>query len=123
MSKLKDAQTKWNELIEQEDEQVKSQNSSPTDNRKHENIDYHDTDSESEETNSETHSNDETSNMLDEDDMDIQQSVEHYTEPDVPDTAVERDINFNNRHIDTDVNNRTRPNALRRKISRLTSEI
>ena len=102
---------------------MKSQNSSPTDNRKHENIDYHDTDSESERTNSESNSNDETSNMLDEEDMDVQQSVDHYTEPDVPDTTAERDINFNNKHIDKEVQNRTRPIAPRRKISRLTSEI
>ena len=110
-------------MIEQEDEQMKSQNSSPTDNRKHdENTEYQDTDSESEDTNSESNnSNDETSHMLDEEDMDIEPAVHNYTEPD--NATYERDINFNNKHIVTEVRNRTRPNAPRRKISRLTSDI
>ncbi|CAB3986249.1 rho guanine nucleotide exchange factor 26-like isoform X1, partial [Paramuricea clavata] len=128
ITKLRDAQTKWNELIEQENEQEKSQNNSPADNRKrnNENIEYHrrmDTDSESAGTNSESNSNEDTSNhIFDEEDMDMQQTIAENTE--IADTTdiTECDINSNHEHIN-DIYKQTRPKAPPRKISRLASAI
>ena len=119
ISKLKDAQTKWNELMEQEDEQIKSQKNSPADSRKRnmEDIENRDveTDSESTETNSE--SNEEMSNnAFGEEDIDVKQAIADDTD------ITECDINCNHEYTD-EVYKPTRPLAPRRKISRLTSAI
>ncbi|XP_028400592.1 rho guanine nucleotide exchange factor 11-like [Dendronephthya gigantea] len=114
ISKLRDAQTTWNELIEQEDEQRKNQNSSPSHDRKRNSaeIEYRETDTDSEQeelsvgTNSGSNSNDETSHVFYEE-MEMKQNTAETTELD----------------INSNVSMRTRPSAPRRRISRLTSAI
>ena len=110
-------------MIEQHD-QEKSQNNSPADNRKrnNEDIDYRETDTDSESAGTNSESNDETSNIFDEADMDMKQTIVDNTENADTTKITEHDINSNHEHID-EVYRRTRPNVPRRKISRLTSAI
>lgn len=122
ITKLRYAQTKWNELLEQEDEKEKKKNNSPADKRKRNNEDKEhremDTDSEQESTgtNSESNSNEDNSNVFDDEDMETQHTISDTTELKV-------DINSNSEHINHELNKRTRPIVPQRKISRLTSAI
>lgn len=133
ISKLKDAQAKWKELLEVQDKQEKTENNFPVDNRKlnDENIDYRDmdTDSDSEESSSERNSN-YRSIALHEESMDAQQTNPGNTDVDgsskykrhINSDKHDNDINSDSEPIN-EVNKRPTQNAPRRTVSRLTSAI